>query len=74
MKIGKISHTYVQKRTVIDTDIDWHLELDYLIWPWLMPMCDSHNQEPNKHQSIEHPKRSIEAINETLNVSDHHPK
>ena len=37
-------------------------------------MCDSHNQDPDKHQSIEHPQGSIEAVDETLNVAYHHPQ
>lgn len=37
-------------------------------------MCDSHNQDPDKHQCIEHPQGSIEAVDETLNVAYHHPQ
>ena len=74
MKIGKISHTYRYRQGQFTTLDHWHLELDYLIWSWLIPMCDSHNQDPNKHQSIEHPHSSIEAVDETLNVAYHHPQ
>ena len=76
MKIGKISHTYSTDKDIFyhTTLVHWHLELANLVWSWLLPMCDSHNQDPDKHQSIEHPQGSIEAVDETLNVAYHHPQ
>ena len=36
-------------------------------------MSDSQNEESDKHQCIEHPDSSTEAVDETVNVTYEHP-